>query len=334
MGMWNNVLGAGWRRERAVGSEQRAVGSEQQPTAHLPLTTDHLSSGSVQAPSSKPQAPRPKTEDLRPKPQSPAVVDDLVRNAPEKYGRAIAPAVAADVVLGGPGEIPVKAYVRHAPAAPAAEKPLIVEPVTLDALVAEFRKSQRITTQRVLLLGALCERWIRQQLRERTALDRATAVKKIRETLAEARLEKKEARVDLFVRCHWVAVLLGGWRDDSQESRAASNELSFSALRLFPLLIEREPKSDKWRLIEKYSAAAKALWSRAVKEHLSAGVVNEELSKIVPARTLPIRKHRPVKLGFLLKLAPRLPLADVPTLIARLQEIQRQSLLGQEAKST
>ena len=256
--------------------------------------------------------------------------DPLIRTQPEKYGRAIAPEVIGQVLSV---EVPVKAHTRTVPAAPAVEKSLIVEPVTLDMLVAEFKKAQRITTQRVLLLGALCERWIRQQLSERTALDRATAVKKIRETLAEARLEKKEARVDLYVRCHWVAALLGGWRDDSLDARQATNELAFSALRLFPIVIERDPKSDKWQVIAKYAEAAKALWARAVKEHLSAAVINEELCKIVPARTLPIRKHRPVKLGFLLKLAPRLPIADVPTLIARLQEIQRQSLLGQEAKA-
>ena len=254
--------------------------------------------------------------------------DPLVRTTPEKYGRAIAADVALQTL-----ERPAAAASPPQAAAAVKEKTLVPDVVALDLLVAEFRKAQRISTQRVLLLGALCERYIRQQLSERTALDRATAVKKIRETLAEAKLEKKEARVDLFVRCHWVAVLLGGWRDDSQEARAATNELSFSALRLFPILIERDPKSDKWQLTEKYSAAGKALWARAVREHLSAGLVNEELSKIVPARTLPIRKHRPVKLGFLLKLAPRLPISDVPTLIARLQEIQRQSLLGQEAKA-
>jgi len=258
-----------------------------------------------------------------------ALIDPLVRTRVEKYGGAIAPEVVGQALSV---EVPVKAHTRTVPAPPAVEKLLIVEPVTLDMLVAEFRKTQRITTQRVLLLGALCERWIRQQLLERTALDRATAVKKIRETLAEARLEKKEARVDLYVRCHWVAVLLGGWRDDSQECRVASNELAFSALRLFPILIERDPKSDRWQLTAKYAEAAKALWARAVKKRLPASVVNEELSKIVPARTIPIRKHRPVKLSFLLKLAPRLPIADVPTLITRLQEIQRQSLLP-EAKS-
>ena len=86
-------------------------------------------------------------------------------------------------------------------------------------------------------------------------------------------------------------------------------------------------------MIGKYAEAARSLWARSVKEHLSAAVINEELSKIVPARTIPLRKHRPIKASFFLKRFPRCPVADVPTLIARLQEIQRQSLLPTEAKS-
>ncbi len=235
-------------------------------------------------------------------------IDSLVRTQPEKYGRAIAPELAPTKMEPAA----VEAASSHVSAAAAVkEKSLISEPVTLDMLVAEFRRAQRITTQRVLFVGALCERWIRQQLSERTALDRGTAIKKIRETLAEAKLEKKEARVDLFVRCHWVAVLLGGWRDDSQESRAASNELSFSALRLFPILIQRD-KSERWQLTAKYAEAGKALWARAVREHLSAAVIDEELSKIVPARTLPIRKHRAIRLSVIEKLLARLKPEDLP----------------------
>ena len=290
-----------------------------------------------------PAAQNPPAASAPVKPAVPAaggVDDPLVRTRVEKHGGAIAPNLAGHPsTLGSSAEVPlkapveVKAHVRNLPAQAAAEKSLIVEPVTLDTLIAEFRKAQRITVQRVLLLGALCERWIRQQLSERTALDRATAIKKIRETLAEARLEKKEARVDLYVHCHWAAVLLGGWRDDSQESRAASNELSFSALRLFPVLLERDRATDRWRLIDKYAEAARSLWTRAIKEHLSAAAVDEELSKILPARTLPIRKHRPVKIGFVLKLVPRLPVADLDTLIARAQELRRESLLPSEAKA-
>ena len=138
----------------------------------------------------------------------------------------------------------------------------------------------------------------------------------IREQLAEARLERKEARVDLFIRCHWVAVLFSGWRDDSQDSRQAANELAFSALRLFPVLIERDRSTDRWRVIEKYAEAGKALWSRAIAEKLSAQAIDQALSAILP-RTLPIKKHRPVKVGFVLKLMPRLPIADLDAVIAR-----------------
>ncbi len=141
-----------------------------------------------------------------------------------------------------------------------------------------------------MLLGALCKRWIRQQLAERTALDRATAIEKIPETLAKARLEKKEPRVDLYVRCHWVAVLLGGWKEDSQDSREACNELSFSGLRLFPILIERNSRRrDTWQLTPKSAEAAEALWTGEVREHLSAAVINEELLKSFPLARCPSR---------------------------------------------
>lgn len=239
-------------------------------------------------------------------------------------GTSPGPIVVGDVSPAAPKEIVVKTHLRNVPAK---EKSLLPDEITIDTLVAEFRRAQRATTQRVVLLGCGCERWIREQLKKRTALDRATAIKKIRAELAEAKLEKKEARVDLYVRCYWVATILGGWDAESQESRRATQELAFSALRLFCVLIERDRKTDHWQLVEAHAAAAKALWARAVDEKLSAAAIDAELSKILPARTLPIKKHRPVKIGFVLRLVPRLPIADVPTLIARLQDIQRQSLL-------
>ena len=51
-------------------------------------------------------------------------------------------------------EIPVKAHVRHVPAVPQEEKSLLPAAITIEMLVSEFRRAQRITTQRVLLLGA------------------------------------------------------------------------------------------------------------------------------------------------------------------------------------
>ena len=248
----SSFLGFGSRPRPGVPGAPPAQQLTRQPAAALPRTDATAAASPPAAHATVKQA-------------APAVGDPLVRTVPEKYGRAIAPEVVGQAghpsTLGSSVEVPVKAHTRTVPAVPAVEKPLFSEPVTLDTLVAEFKKAQRITTQRVLLLGALCERWIRQQLAERTALDRATAIKKIRETLAQARLEKKEARVDLYVRCHWVAVLLGGWKEDSQDSRAACNELSFSGLRLFPILIERDSKRDTWQLTPKYAEAAKALWT-------------------------------------------------------------------------
>jgi D-alanyl-D-alanine carboxypeptidase len=235
-------------------------------------------------------------------------------------GTANGPIVAEDRQAGEipVQEIPVKAHTRNVPAL---EKSLITEPVTLDMLVAEFRRAQRMMTQRVLFLGALSEHWIREQLAKGTALDRATAIKKIRSQLAEAGLEKKEARVDLYIRCHWVAVLFSGWRADSDDSRKAANTLSFSALRLFPILLQRNRVTDTWQLIAQYAEQGKALWSRAVSEKLSAAAIDAELSRIVPARSMPIRKHRPIRLSTIEKLLARLKPEDQQKLPALVNKV-------------
>jgi hypothetical protein len=217
----------------------------------------------------------------------------------------------------GPHEVPVKAHMRTVPAA---EKPIVPEQISLELLVAEFRRAQRITTQRVILLGCLCERWIRRQLKDRTALDRATATKKIRAELAEAKLERKEARVDLYIRCYWAAVLLGGWSPDWQESRVGANELAFSTLRLFPVLLIRDKTG--WQLIPQHAEAARTLWARAVGEHLAAKVVDQEISRILPARTVKLRKHRPIQLSVIQRLLARLKptdLAKVPRIVTELE---------------
>ncbi|MFZ1978251.1 MAG: hypothetical protein WAV76_09880 [Bacteroidota bacterium] len=236
-------------------------------------------------------------------------------------GTASGPIAAGDVDAERPtAEIPVKAHVRTVPAKPAPEKSLLPESITLELLVAEFGKAQRGTTHEVLLLGALCEFWIREQLAKRTALDRATAIKKIREELAAAKLEKKEARVDLFIRCYWVATLLGGWRADNKDSRVAARQVAFSTLRLFPVLIERH--GDRWQLVPRYAEAAKALWARTIAEKLSVQTVDQEISKILPARIVSLKKHRPVRLGTIARLLARLKPADllrVPELVTELR---------------
>ena len=87
--------------------------------------------------------------------------DPIVRTRPERYGRAIAP----DELPGqeAPPPVPVKAHVRSAPgtaaAAPAAEKP----PVTLDAIVEQYRRTLRYTTRRHISMGSLVDSWLRKQ---------------------------------------------------------------------------------------------------------------------------------------------------------------------------
>ena len=287
--------------------------------------SQQASGAAIETPSAKPPAvvSPPPAEPLPHKPEAPA------KQTPRPYahgagvwvppGTANGPIVIKDE---GPGmKDDRSSIIAH----PSSEKSLLPERVSLETIVSEFARAQRITTQRILLLGCASEKWISQQLAEKTALDRSTAIKKIRAQLAAAKLEKRECRVDLFIRCYWVARLFSGWNPDSQESRTAANSVAFSALRLFPLLIERDRPAESWRLIEKHSAAAKALWQRAVGERLSAAAIDEALSQIIPRR--PVRRSAAVKLPALLKVLPRLSAVELDTLISRAQqERQRQAL--------
>ena len=253
---------------------------------------------------------------------------------PYRHGAGlwVPPGTANGPIEAGQGasvEVPVKAHVRTIPAKPVEEKSLLPAAITDDVLVGEFLRGERITVQRALLRGCLCEEWIRIQLEQRTALDRATAIKKIESLLAAAKAEKKESRPRVCIRVYWVARLFSGWSPEVEKSRAAASSLSFTAVRLFHVFLENDGAEDRRRLIPQYAAAARDLWERAVAGRMSAAACDAEITKILPARSLPIKKHRPVKLSLLLKMAPRLPIADVPTLIARLQEIQRQSLLSE-----
>lgn len=240
----------------------------------------------------------------------------------DKFARGVVPE---------PKFVQVKSHVREVPAKPK-ERCLVPESLTLDSLVSEYRKAQGISTFRALLLGALSEHWVREQLAKGTALDRATAIKKIRLELDAAKLDRKEAKVDLYIRCHWVAVLLGGWRADDADSRAAANTLSFSALRLFPILLRRDRASDKWELVPQYAAAARTLWEVAVSQKLSAQRVDEALSKILPARSIPIRKHRPIRLSSVERVLARLKPEDLPKVHGLVDSLAaKRSAIGKSA---
>ncbi len=202
----------------------------------------------------------------------------------DKYARGAMPAAvdeaagAAAIAAGDVHLVPVKNHVRQAPG----EKQK--DPLTLDRLVREYARDQRETTARAIRLGKLSDAWIRVQSErpEHLKLDRSSAVKAICRALVEAKVDRRGAPVNRYIRCHWVAKLFGG----------KAETLSFSALREMQPLIERDRATEEWQIVPAHVVVAKALWARALSDRLSADGVRAEVRKILPPRSLPIRKKR------------------------------------------
>ena len=95
--------------------------------------------------------------------------------------------------------------------------------------------------------------------------------------------------------------------------------VAFSVLRLFPIFLERDKASDEWRIEKWAESAARALWRRAVGEQLSATVVNEAISELLPDRR-PAGRSAAVKLPKLLKALPRLSVIELDSLRAQIDE--------------
>ena len=161
--------------------------------------------------------------------------DPIVRTRPERYGRAIAP----DELPGqeAPPPVPVKAHVRSAPgtaaAAPAAEKP----PVTLDAIVEQYRRTLRYTTRRHIYMGGLVDSWLRKQPERQEQLPRAAAMIVIEQRFASEKLDAAECRPHRDLKCYHAARLLGG----------DGESVVWSALRHVLKLVERRDY-DHWQL--------------------------------------------------------------------------------------
>ena len=96
-----------------------------------------------------------------------------------------------------------------------------------------------------------------------------------------------------YIRCYWVAKLFGG----------KAETISFSALREMQPLIERDRATEEWRIVPAHVEAAKALWARALSDRLSADAVRAEVRKILPPRSLPIRKKK-IRLVVFLRAIP------------------------------
>jgi hypothetical protein len=248
------------------------------------------------------------------KPGAPAAGDDpIVRTRVEKYGGAIATdlAMAGDPLVKPPAGVTGPAV---------AKKPQ--RQLTLDFLIEQYKENAELRTYRVLRLGCLTDRYIREQS-DRPAnekLDRASCVRVIRRRLAEEHVEKEDARVDLYIRCYQAARLLSGWGLRDGDCKEAEG-LSYSVVRLFPVLCERDRSSEAWRILPATAAAAKALWGRAVQEHLSAAAVDAAISQILPERDSPAKQPaRSRQAQTVLRILPHLSVEELTEIIRAARE--------------
>ena len=113
-----------------------------------------------------------------------------------------------------------------------------------------------------------------------------------------------------YIRCYWVAKLFGGRAD----------VLSFSALREVQPLIERDRASEQWRIVPAYSEAAKTLWARALADRLAADAVRAEVRKILPPRSLSIKKK--IRLAVFLRALPAMTPDQRRAVVLRCQQLQ------------
>ncbi len=264
---------------------------------------------------SKGQNPSPAVaEPAKPSP-APLAVVPAAAEVPEasKRGDKLTRGGIADPTAVANPVVQVKSHLRASPGT-AGEK--AKQPLTLEKLVEEFATDQRQTTARALRLGRHCDAWIRLQPErpEDVKLDRPSAIKFIRRRLAEAKIDRHTARVDRYIRCYWVAQLLGG----------KAEELSFCSIREMQPLIGRDRATEQWRILTAYAGAATALWARMLAEKLSVNEVRAEVRKILPARSLPIRKRK-IKFAALLKAVSVISREERAALIRRCQEVDARS---------
>jgi hypothetical protein len=152
------------------------------------------------------------------------------------------------------------------------------KPITLDAIVAEYRKSLRLTTHRHLFVGGLIHSWITRQPERSEQLPRAAAI-----IVIEQRIEREGlagvCRPHRDLKCFHAARLLGGDADG----------LAISAIYQILRLVERAAGSDHWQLIPDHAEAARALWARMLEKRLTAEAVRSEVARILP---VPAARHK------------------------------------------
>ncbi|MGO9115751.1 MAG: hypothetical protein ACLP9L_41625 [Thermoguttaceae bacterium] len=257
-------------------------------------------------------SPPPDAKPAKPASAAPAVVSSAAQDRVEVWGRGDKFARGAYVedrqLRADSGElVPVKAHLRPTPGSKPAEK----TPITAEAIVKEYGRNERHTTHRALFVGGLVHSWLLRQP-ERPAdeqLDRSSALKVLRRKLLEAKYDRRSCRIDRDLRCYHAARLLGG----------EAESLSISAIREVLPLIERHKESQRWQLLPAYAEVTKLLWARMLAEKLSGDVVRVEVRKILPARSLPMRRKK-VRLAAILRAVPALKREELLALTRRCEE--------------
>ncbi len=191
---------------------------------------------------------------------------DLTWQRGDKFARGVVtgPGSAETAETAGADRepaIPVKSHVRNAPAGGK-------RPVTLDAIMEEYRKTIRKNTARHLFMGDLVDTWLRRPPEEAwRGLPRAALV-----LILEQRVDSEglEGRPNRDLKCFHAAKLLGG----------DAESLTITSIREMLRLVERN--GDRWRLAEAHEPAARKLWGRMLGGRMRAEDVRAEVDRILP----------------------------------------------------
>ena len=137
---------------------------------------------------------------------------------------------------------------------------------TKDEVLEEFGRADL----RPLWLGRIAYLWSEGQP------DRATAIKQLRLDLIREDMLSAAARLDQFILLYWIGRILG-W-DEAQGLRVA-------AIRELRRLFARDAASDEYSVRRQCLGPARLLWSRMVRDQLTAAAVRAEVDRIRPSRS-------------------------------------------------